>query len=214
MKKVLVLGRAGIGKSTFCQYVTYRWAKGELWPQYKLIILIHLRNLTEYNYPSGKKYLPFDLVKEEYFPFHNLSQIDPSVFEEHFEKCQILWILDGYDEFAQNPLEHLKKLFDYILDTQHHILTSRPYAITLSYNVKMEMTGFTNDNIVKYIEQFFEQMKDDMEDASIKGQNLLTLLKSNSSIWGVAHIPVNLELICSLWSDHDWSKTKALTITA
>ncbi|CAF3883123.1 unnamed protein product [Adineta steineri] len=32
-KKVLVLGRAGIGKSTFCQYVTYRWAKGELWSQ-------------------------------------------------------------------------------------------------------------------------------------------------------------------------------------
>jgi transcriptional regulator with GAF, ATPase, and Fis domain len=25
-KKVLILGRAGIGKSTFCQYVTYRWA--------------------------------------------------------------------------------------------------------------------------------------------------------------------------------------------
>ncbi|CAF4508317.1 unnamed protein product, partial [Rotaria sp. Silwood2] len=78
----------------------------------------------------------------------------------------------------------------------------------------MEITGFTNDNIAKYVKQFFEQMKDEMEDASIKGQNLLTLLKSNSSIWGVAHIPVNLELICSLWSDNDWSKTKALSITA
>ncbi|CAF3922176.1 unnamed protein product, partial [Adineta steineri] len=41
-KKVLVLGRAGIGKSTFCQYVTYRWAKGELWSQYELVVLIHL----------------------------------------------------------------------------------------------------------------------------------------------------------------------------
>ncbi|CAF5050024.1 unnamed protein product [Rotaria magnacalcarata] len=33
IKKVLMLGRAGIGKSTFCQYVTYRWAKGEIWSQ-------------------------------------------------------------------------------------------------------------------------------------------------------------------------------------
>ncbi|CAF4678191.1 unnamed protein product, partial [Rotaria sp. Silwood2] len=78
----------------------------------------------------------------------------------------------------------------------------------------MEITGFTNNNIAKYVEQFFEQMKDDMKDASIKAQNLLRLLKSNSSIWGVAQIPVNLELICSLWRDNDWSKTKALSITA
>ena len=29
-QKILVLGRAGIGKSTFCRYVTYQWAKGEI----------------------------------------------------------------------------------------------------------------------------------------------------------------------------------------
>lgn len=39
-------------------------------------------------------------------------------------------------------------------------------------------------------------------------------MKCNPSIWGVAHIPINLELICSLWSNTDWSETKTLTITA
>ena len=56
-KKVLVLGRAGIGKSTFCQYVTHQWAKSKLWSQYELLILIRLRKLTEDNYPAGKRFL-------------------------------------------------------------------------------------------------------------------------------------------------------------
>ena len=35
----------------------------------------------------------------------------------------------------------------------------------------------------------------------------------NSRVWGVAHIPVNLEVICSIWSDTDWSETKNMTVT-
>jgi len=124
----------------------------------------------------------------------------------------ILWILDGYDEIVQNVPSHLEYLFEQLLKTPHHILTSRPYLNTLSYDVKMEITGFTDDNIKKYVQQFFDQMKDEL-DVSINSQKLLNFLKSNPSISGVAHIPVNLELICSFWSNEDWSETKELTIT-
>jgi hypothetical protein len=77
----------------------------------------------------------------------------------------------------------------------------------------MEITGFIDENIEKYVQQFFDQMKDELDDASIKIPTLLKFLESNRSIWGVAHIPVNLELICSLWSNEDWSETEQLTIT-
>ncbi|CAF4782684.1 unnamed protein product [Rotaria sp. Silwood1] len=60
-KKVLVLGRAGIGKSTFCRYVAYRWATGEIWPQYDLVVVIPLRSLTKDHYPCGTTYAPIDL---------------------------------------------------------------------------------------------------------------------------------------------------------
>jgi predicted NACHT family NTPase len=46
-KNILVLGRAGIGKTTFCRYVAYQWATGAIWQQYQLVIFIRLRNLTE-----------------------------------------------------------------------------------------------------------------------------------------------------------------------
>ncbi|CAF1582672.1 unnamed protein product, partial [Didymodactylos carnosus] len=38
--QVLVFGRAGIGKSTFCRYIAYQWAMGSYWTQYQLLALI------------------------------------------------------------------------------------------------------------------------------------------------------------------------------
>ncbi|CAF1232619.1 unnamed protein product [Rotaria magnacalcarata] len=212
-KKVFILGRAGIGKSTFCQYVTYRWAKGELWSEYKLVILIRLRRLTDSRYPPGKRYSVNHLLENEYFPCDELSHEQIKHFKELCNKGQVFWILDGYDEFAQNIPEQLKDVFDHVRETQHHILTSRPYAIESSYDVKLEITGFTNDNIVKYVQQFFDQITKEINNDSSEIQKLLRLLKKNSSIWGVAHIPVNLELICSLWCNNDWKKTTVLTLT-
>ncbi|CAF3435901.1 unnamed protein product, partial [Rotaria sp. Silwood2] len=45
-KQILVFGRAGIGKSTFCRYIAYQWAKGSYWSQYELLALIPLQRLT------------------------------------------------------------------------------------------------------------------------------------------------------------------------
>ena len=77
----------------------------------------------------------------------------------------------------------------------------------------MEITGFTDDNIAKYIEQFFTQITDQSENAALEGHKLERFLRSNPNIWGIAHIPVNLELICSLWGDTDRSQTTTLTMT-
>ncbi|CAF4072355.1 unnamed protein product [Adineta steineri] len=165
-KKVLVFGRAGIGKSTFCRYIVYQWAMGSYWTENTLM------------------------------------------------QKKTLWILDGYDEIVQNVPLHLECLFEQLLKTPHHILTSRPYQNVLAYHVQMEITGFTDHNIKQYVKQFFNQMEDELDNSLNKGQTLFRFLKTNRSIWGVAHIPVNLELICSLWSNEDSIETKKLTITS
>ena len=211
-KNILVLGRAGIGKSTFCQYVAYKWATGAIWSQYDLLVMIPLRSLTESRYPPlppGTNYTLIDLVKKEYFGY-GLSEKDDELLREQFGKSRILWLLDGYDEIVQNVPGHLKYVFEQLLKTPHHIITSRPYLNTLSYTVQLEITGFTDDNIAEYVKQFFDQTGD----TTSVDQKLLSFLKLNPSIWGVAHIPINLELICSIWCDTDWSETKTLTITA
>ncbi|CAF1547709.1 unnamed protein product, partial [Didymodactylos carnosus] len=163
-KQVLVLGRAGIGKTTFCRYVAYEWATRKIWPQYELVVLIPLRHVTEIRYPKGKEYSLIDLVRKEYFLCDELSTADTRLFEELCKDGQVLWLLDGYDEFVQNIPDYLQDLIDQVR-TQHHILTSRQYLITLPYNVQLEIIGFTDDNITKYVEQFFDQLKDEISNA-------------------------------------------------
>ncbi|CAF1216770.1 unnamed protein product, partial [Didymodactylos carnosus] len=215
-KQALVLGRAGIGKSTFCRYVANQWANDVIWPQYKLVILLPLRNLTEDRYPKlppGSRYSSYSLVETEYLFDHGFLEKDRQLLKEQFSKTDVLWLLDGYDEIGQNLPAHLKGLIEHLHKNTHHILTSRPYFYTLSYSVQLEITGFTDDNIAKYVTRFFDQIEDQLQDASSEDQKLLTFLKLNRSIWGVAHIPINLELICSVWSNADWSETKTLTMT-
>ena len=212
-KQMLVFGRAGIGKSTFCRYIAYQWAKSSCWSEYELLALIPLRRLTTNRYSSNKNYSLIDLIKKEVF-FDELSGKEEELLTKQFDAKKTLWILDGYDEIVQKVPPHLECLLERLLKTPHHIITSRPYLNTLSYEVQMEITGFTDKNIIEYVQQFFEQMKDEVDNVSTKTQTVLQLLKSNQQIWGVAHIPVNLELICSLWSNEDWSNTKPLTITA
>ena len=42
VKRVMVLGRAGIGKSTFCQKIAYDWALGTLFKE-KFDVVFHLK---------------------------------------------------------------------------------------------------------------------------------------------------------------------------
>jgi predicted NACHT family NTPase len=204
-RQVLVFGRAGIGKSTFCKYVAYLWATGTYWSEYELLVLLPSRRLTCTRYPPlppGQSYSLIDLVKKEVFSI-DLNEQENRLLTTQFDAKKTLWILDGYDEVIQNVPEHLQCLLNQLLATANHILTSRPYLNTLAYDVQMEITGFTDENIEKYVQQFFDQMNDDLDNSIIKNRTLLKYLQPNRSIWGVAHIPVNLELICSVWSNED-----------
>ena len=216
-KKVLVFGRAGIGKSTFCRYVAFQWACGMIWSEYDLVALIPFRTLTEQHFPSlpaGTSYTIIDVLRKVCFYWNRpLSDTDEKLLQQQIHKSRILWLLDGYDEMVQPAPAHLQHLVDHLLKTSHHIVTSRPYQNTLSYQVRMEIIGFTDENIPKYITQFFSQVEAESSSASVEEKKLLNFLKLNPRIWGIAHIPINLELICSVWSNTDWSEIKVMTIT-
>ena len=214
LRQVLVFGRAGIGKSTFCQYVAHEWARGTLWPEYDLVVLFSLRLLTKelYPLPSFDSYSLSDVVEREYFS-HGLCDKEKEILTNQLSRLKVLWLLDGYDEIVQNVPPHLECLFEQMLKTPHHIITSRPYSNTLSNRVQMEITGFTDENISQYVTQFFNQIQEELDDASSQAEKCLEFLKVNSRVWGIAHIPVNLELIYSIWSDTGWSGTTYMTIT-
>ena len=211
--QILVLGPAGIGKSTFCRYVAHRWATGKILMEYDLVALIPLCSLTEHRYPPSATYSPCDIIIAQCLQNFTLSDLDKELFKQQFSHARILWLLDGYDERVQNVPFHLQHLFEQLLNTTNHIITSRPFQNTLSDRVHIEIIGFTDQNIPKYVERFFVELRNEPRKALAEIEKLIRFLESNPRLWGIAHIPINLELICSVWSNNDWSETKTMTTT-
>ena len=52
---LLIQGRAGIGKSTFVDYVAKEWSKGTLWQErFKWVFVLRLRDLRDIRFQSKK----------------------------------------------------------------------------------------------------------------------------------------------------------------
>ena len=116
---ILVFGKAGIGKSLFCQKIVRDWAKNELFKEREntkvlrlnCVYLLSFRqlNLFENNYVTLREILTFSSLLDDD------SNIDDFTFDyivKHPKEVMI--IMDGYDEYpkqdylAGNLEEHPK----------------------------------------------------------------------------------------------------------
>jgi hypothetical protein len=177
--KALIYGKAGIGKTTFCKYIAYRWAKGELYSEFENIVYIALREWRDDGLES--------IIKKIYFE----ERYKDEAIE--IDQSKTLFLFDGYDELLETSLLHsaIKKY-----NLQNYIITSRPYGYRKSdfdTNEVFETIGFTDENVTAYIDKFFEEQNHKI--------NLKNFLKQNINIKHIAYIPLMLEMICSLWRE-------------
>ncbi len=110
---------------------------------------------------------------------------------------KILIILDGYDEIAHSMTKELEQLLMAVLSSPRYyiILTSRPITIslnrrTVAFDRELENVGFTKENIKNYVRKFYPEIQN----------QLLQFIASNIQLANIAHIPLNLELMCSVWN--------------
>jgi hypothetical protein len=205
-KKLLILGRAGIGKTTLCQYIAYRWSKGTLWnDQFDAIFWVPLRELSGYSEEDTQRETILLWLMQRCWKADKESALNKERISEYLRAHQgrLLFLLDGYDEVAHLKGQQTKpgQVLDLLLCQEHIVLTSRPnYVDTLLRGTEkqvdrcVENIGFTSDHIEQYVRHFFIAHK-----AANEEKALLAYLKQNSSIFGTAHVPINLSLICSVW---------------
>ncbi|MCE3237202.1 MAG: hypothetical protein K0R24_183 [Gammaproteobacteria bacterium] len=192
----LLLGSAGMGKTTSCQHILAQWAKGELWnTQFNWIFWIPLRLFRRYT--DGDKPKLWEALYEISWKALGLAREDSEFFWKLLQKevaeNKVLWLLDGYDEIDNVSIdEAIQPLLDELLKMPYHILTSRPYGISkLAYISRLELIGFTENAITKYINQYF--------DDSIDAAAMLSLLKKDIRLRSLMSIPANADLICGLY---------------
>jgi len=205
-KHLMLLGRAGIGKTTLCHYIVNQWRMGKLWnDRYDWVFLIPLRNLNQRCY----KQLDTEVFKDDIFieeiiwrecfsrstrqPFSREKESNLKIIENILKESEgrTLFILDGYDEIAPlyNEDNGLKGIVDQLTHFDQVIITTRPYSVgNIRVYKKFEIIGFLDDDIERYIE------KHDL-------QGLSEYINRNPSIKGLLHVPINMALFGEIWKD-------------
>ena len=216
---ILVVGKAGIGKSLFCQKVIRDWANNELFqarenteiPNLKFVYLLTFRqlNLLENNCVTLREILNCCSALDD------KCNIDDSTFEYILKHPkEVMIILDGYDEYSQQdyiagnleeqhpndarrkmPVAALcsKLIKGKILKGAIVMITSRPDESNKMGGIRfkryVEIAGFSSEQVKEYIEKYFKN-NENMKNAVLKH------VTNNENLVSFAHIPMLCYLLC------------------
>ena len=213
-KKVLIVGRPGIGKTLFCEKFLRDWASNrrllntELHFDFAFLLKFRRFNSEE------KLSLRELLERSEFTSAECLNDELLSYMLENPEKLLILF--DGLDEFSdissfgansepvcprsEQPMP-LPALFYNIvkgnlIDGATILTTTRPTAVSnltrFPFRRTFEILGFASEQVEEYVENFTKNAaKNDT------GKKIWQHISTNMNIFSLCYIPVNLFIVCS-----------------
>ena len=208
---VLVEGAPGVGKTTLSWEVCKRWAEGNLFNQYSLVLMLRLRDEKVQSAETLK-----DIVL---YPVEERLE-DITRYLNDTGGANTVILLEGLDELPQHLLTR-SSIFTRLLDGTELpnatiLVTSRPSATAQLWkkwkeriSKHVEITGFTEDNIMEYA-------------ASILGQQELskfnTYVSTADSIKQMMYVPLHSGIVVELYrmckdSDKSLPTTKTALYT-
>ena len=189
-KLILINGAPGMGKTTLCKEIAYRWANKKLLLDTKVVFLLFLRDPAVHKMQDLKGFI-------HYFYKFNPSFLDLSMQCEEILKTRdnsdITILMDGYDEFNDKDNNSLiKNIIERdILPQCRIVITSRPIAsenLQKLADVRVEVLGFTPQSRKEYIEKELKEYPEKIE-------SLLHYLSNHSDISRVCYIPIMMTIM-------------------
>ena len=212
-RRILVLGRPGIGKTVLTEKIICDWANGiDEYYSGKIALFFKFRwfNLDELANLSLKKFLQIGMtcVYEEMYE---------SIYEKITKEPQkVLLIFDGLDEFngdlfgyldqsqvisnSPNTRMYAMNLFIKIfsgsfLKGATVLVTSRPtttdFCSKLNFNRNVEIIGFTKNKIEEYVNRFC----DNINRSDLKPK-IWNHINSSPELLNLCYIPGNCFVLC------------------
>ena len=219
-KRILLTGKAGIGKSLFCRKLLRDWASNKLFkpprnriiPDFAFAYLLTFRQLSL----LGERSVSLRDVLNCSTLLDDRCRIDDLLLQylvDHPEK--VLIIIDGFDEYSLQdcvvgdtherypnsceedmPVAALcaKLINGQILGQSTVLVTSRPdesdKLCEVRFHRNVEITGFSEQEVTEYIKSYFR------ENESMKNI-VLEHITENEDLLSFAHVPVLCALMCS-----------------
>ena len=206
-KLILLEGRPGSGKTTLVHKIIKDWTKGKVLVNARWVVLITLRDLNNRKVETLHDVLTFFCQNDE-----GLSK---DVERDNGEGlCLVIDGLDEYHPQNRNCSPIYRVLYKTILPKAMVIVSSRPVATKdlkwEKLTTKLEVFGFTREQIYKYIDHFpFVSICSDSDVSKMYPAKLKEYLHSNPIILNMCYLPVHAAMICFLFK----SKSKRIPIT-
>ena len=209
-KKVLIVGRPGIGKTLSCLKLLRDWASGTKIP-FEAAFFVRFRTFNSAKDLSLRELL----IKSEYFPTRHM---DDRTWNHLLKNPKgVLILFDGFDEFkhgknmavaATHPRgtdekKPLQILYQWLvrgelLEDASIVTTTRPTALSaiahLKFDKTYEIVGFSTKQIKMYINKFARGNKQE-------GEKLWRHIDSNMNLRSLCYIPMNSFIICTSLSE-------------
>ena len=211
-KRVILLGEAGAGKTTFSKHLTDVWCESTTLPQYADVAV-----LKEFDYLfyvsckfSNKEESILDMITNQLFDEERMTQVALYVLKNHPESCFVL--VDGADEWEGSPTSETGRRGDIAglpsltgVDDSVILITSRPwrfYALskkTQNIFMRLEINGIKDIGELTY--RILQRLDDpDPEQSSskflrqVREKNMSELIK----------IPLILIIALGSWVDDNY----------
>ena len=192
--RMLVYGRSGIGKSTFCKKAAYDWSKAlkEILMNFRVLILIKLRDVCD----VGK-------IRDVLRASKLLASDGPISVDSLYDyitnnQDKVLLILDGYDEYScakeHSPILAIWK-GEQLRDC-HVIVTTRQLKcdeLRGPSHVQLEIQGFKSREQKRTFARKFLASEQDLDEF------MSYLLEKD--LYDMAEIPLLLLMLCLLWKE-------------
>ena len=207
-KLILVEGAPGVGKSTFAWKLCRKWSKGKILSQYKLVVLLRLRDKRVREAKTLYDLIYYDDPEEQ-------KLIVKEIIKSNGKETFLLF--EGYDELPAQVQKDESVLLQIIsgncLPEATVLVTSRHSAsgFIVQYNRKrisqhIEILGFTKENIQTYINENVED--------SEERQGLERYLSCYPHIRTMMYVPLNSVIVVEVYHQcHDKDKPAPKTMT-
>ena len=207
-QRVLVTGNPGTGKTALSKKLAYQWAVGAWGQEFDAVYLVPIRELQQDKYDNAH----YTKLPTLATAIVNICFTRPSNeveykrlrdhIKEELQKPTTLVILDGLDERVGAD----EKILCQAKAGAHKLLMlSRPYGIEIercTVKIQVEHVGLNAEQRERYVRQ--EVLDEKLAEA------LLDYIHKHENIGSIAHIPVNLEILCALWKDDGCGVREAL----
>lgn len=208
--RILIRGRAGVGKTTLCKKIVHDFTYGTLWENlFDRLLWVPLRNLKLKERLQTAGYNFYHLFRDEYFSQQPTGDFLAKTLwgELDSRSDRTLFILDGLDEVSQKLDGAMHVFLRELLNQPNVIITSRPFATLPSgldlLDIDLETIGFYPDQVKDYLQNALP----------IRADEIQSFLQEHPLLQGLVRIPILLDALCYTW-DSLGGKNMPQTMTA